>query len=271
MVPHAKDDPEQLITDLFRVVQALAVAAQLNPPVAVPQPGVPAGAPIGEVGVLGEIIGPRRGCEGLWRIVAAGHEHAAQAHRARVGLRGGDGFAILGAALAAHAELGAGERGQDAVARAVDEEAGTHRVLGVGRHLPAGHCGNARTLHLRPLAGAVEQQLQPRLIAGFFVEQQVPHRVILVGVAPGILQAQLLQNARLAPVRQVPMPVGAADVHAHLAGGIAAQHRPLMHEEHPRPMPRGCQPRAQAGQPPTDNADVGIVRLLADAAVGWTQ
>ncbi len=92
---------------------------------------------VGQVLVGGVDVGPAGGMKGLRAVGLAGLDQAAHAHRLAVGLLRLDVLVELGARLAAHAELGAGQRRQDAVAGAVGEEVGLDGVPRLRRRLPA--------------------------------------------------------------------------------------------------------------------------------------
>ena len=168
------------------------------------------------------------------------------------------------AALAAEAEFGAGQRRQDAVAGAVEEQRRPDVMPGLGGELPALDGDDAAAVHLGVQAGAVEQRVEVFLEADFLVEDAVPDRVVLIGIAVEVLEQDFLDDAGLAVV----FAVGAADPHADLGGGVAAEHRPFLHDHDAGAMAGRRDCRAQAGQAAADDANVDLVLNGPQALAG---
>ena len=157
MIPHAKGDFEQLHVQRLRVGNGILLAAQLNPP------EVHARADeimvlVHHAGVIGIDVRPFGRGEGAGMIGLPGFDQAGIAHRFAVSLRGSLGFAQIVLPFSAHAVGCAAQRGQDAVARAIQKDLRFHGVEGIGIQLPAGNGRDAVARSLTIQAGAVEQQ-----------------------------------------------------------------------------------------------------------------
>ncbi|OPZ31475.1 MAG: hypothetical protein BWZ02_00215 [Lentisphaerae bacterium ADurb.BinA184] len=263
VVPDAEGDLEQFVAQAFGVVDGVRLAAQLDvPEVAaghvVSAPRVMEGHVVG-----GVVVGPGRRGVGLGRRVLADLEQAAHAHGQGVGGLRLDVLAELGGRLASAAERGAGQRRQHAVAGAVGKEGGLDRVPGLRSALPALDAGQARAVHLGRIDRAVQEEFEVGLEAGRAVEHAVPDRVAGQGVAVEVFELEFLDDAGLA---QVPA-VGAADPHADLAGGVAAEYRPVLDEGGAGAVPGRGHGRAQSGQAAADDAEVNRVGFVAHGGI----
>ena len=237
VVPDPERDLQEFIAQRLGVVDAVLLAAELDPPVAHFPPGVAAGA-IGQLLVLLEAVRPGGRLERLGRTVFPRLEKAGHPHRSVVRCFRRDGLAVFAPRLAAHPPLRARQRRQDPVARAVRVERGPDPVRGLGRELPPVHARDPVALHLRIEAGAVEEEREVRLEPRTLVQDQVPDGEIPVRVPAEVLEPQLFEDARLAEIGNLAVAVRAADVHAHLAGGVSAEDRPVVHQRDLRAAPR---------------------------------
>ena len=82
------------------------------------------------------------------------------------------------------------------------------------------------------------------------VQQQVPQLPAALRVVGGVVEAELLDQAPLAPAGPARVVVGPDDVHLHFARGVAAQPRSVLHEHDPRPVPRRGHGRAYSRHSP---------------------
>ena len=113
-------------------------------------------------------------------------------------------------------------------------------------------------LHRRRVERGFEQQRDVRLADDLVVEQQVPHLPAALRVVDGVVEPELLEQAALAPSRAAAMRVGAHDVHLHFARRVAAQPRPVLHQDHLRAVARRRHRRADARHPAAGHQHVGI-------------
>ncbi len=111
--------------------------------------------------------------------------------------------------LASGAELRARARRENAVAGAVDEKSRADRVPGLRRQLPCADGDDARAIHLRLGAGAVEKGREPWLEEDFSIQDAIPDRVIAAGIAILVLELSFFEYPCLLVVRAVR----AADPH----------------------------------------------------------
>ena len=58
--------------------------------------------------------------------------------------------------------------------------------------------------------------------------------------------------------------IGAADMDAAFAGGVAAEDRPVMHEDDLGPVPGGRQGGAETGHASSHDADVRVMKFLRE-------
>ena len=257
VVPEAVGDAQKLVAHLLGVGDGVLHAAKLEPPV------VPAGGegadPRLEVGVGGIDMRPGRRREGLGRRHFARLDEAAHAHCAGVGLLMAERLAELGAGLAADAEVGARERREDAVARAVGEEFGADGDPLLRRRLPAGDGGDAVAVHLDLVARAVEEKLDARLVADGAVEDGVPDREDAVGVAVAVVEEKIFDEAGL-----VEALAAAADPHANLGRGVAAEDGAVVHQRDGGAVARGGDSREHAGEATADDAEVHLVDFVCE-------
>ena len=253
-VPHAVGDREELVAVPLRVADRVVRAADLDPPVVVVRRvGAAVEDPAPHVR-RGEVDRPRRRREVLRRLELHRLQEDRVAHRAGVGLGRRLALAVFGARLAADAVVGAGERREDGVAGAVGEEARGDLDPALRRALP--RADGADRAVLRRLARAdrgVEQERQVRLAAGEAPEDGVEDGPARARVVAQVLELDLLEEARLATVR----PVRAADMHADLAAGVAAEHRAVLDEDRLGAVARRGERGAEACDAAAHDAEVG--------------
>ncbi len=164
--------------------------------------------------------------------VLAGGEHDGGAERLEVGLVDpGEVLVEFVLALATHAVLGAGLDAEATVAGAIEEDGGFHGELVLGRGARCGDGLDAVAVHDDAVDGGVEEQGDVGLGDDLVVEQLVPHVRRALGVPDGVFQTQLLDDARLAGVRDLAVAVGADDVHADFGGGVAAEDVAVLDED----------------------------------------
>ncbi len=258
--PDAVADLEQLVAVRVGVGDGVARAAHLQPPEVVA---------FGLQGAVGQVAlvvldGPRRRDEGP--VLSFGDlaqlDQDRVAHRLAVCHRRRVRLVELVAALAAPAILRAGDA-QHRVAGAIGEVARLDDVPRLRVELPRADAGDAVAVHLNVVARAGEQHLQAGLETRLFVEHRVPDRVVEGGVAVVVVEHDLFEDARLFVVR----PARAADPHADLGRGVAAQHGAILDQDHPAAVARRRHRGAQPRDPPADHAQVGLV--LDDVEVSF--
>ena len=261
VVPDAESDLEELVAELLLVVDGVIHAADFEPPeILVAGHGM---AAFGQFPVVIVAVGPGRRNECLWPVGLARLDQAGKAHGPFVGLFRGDRLAELVPALAAHAELRAGHGPDHAVPGAVGEQARAHDEAGLRGHLVSGYGDDPAFFRLDLVDVRVEEQDEVFLEARLLVEDGIPHRVVGVAVAVGVIEEDLFYNTRLVVVR----PVGTADPHADLAGGVTPEHRPVVDKGGPAPVPGRFDRGRKARQAASDHAEVYVVNDIPhDAA-----
>ena len=264
MIPHAKGNLEQLVTHLFGVADAVLHAAQLDPV----KVGVDLVQVVGlEVHFLVgfEGIGPGGRGVGDGVIGLPGLEQDAHAHGVAVRLLQTEFLVEFCLALPAHAKFRSAEGSQDAVPRAIDEDLRPHLVPLVGGQLEPRHRDDAAARHFGIAAAAIEQQLDVGLKAHLFIEQAVPDGKIALGIAVHIVQQQLFQQAGFL---QIPHPgTRAGDPHADLRAGVAAQHGPILHQNHLCAIAGGGNGGEHAADAASHHAYIGFMRNQRQFAV----
>jgi hypothetical protein len=63
------------------------------------------------------------------------------------------------------------------------------------------------------------------------VEDQIPEGVLAVWIAVEIIEAEFLEDASLAKVREATGAIGATDRDSALAGGVATEDGAVVHED----------------------------------------
>ena len=117
----------------------------------------------------------------------------------------------------------------------------------------------------------LEQQRDVRLADDLVVEQQVPQLPAALRIVDGVGEAQLLDEAALAPAGPAGVLVGADDVHLDFARRIAAQPRAVLHQDDPRAVPRRGDGRANAGESAARDQHVGSRAAPGACAARWTR
>ena len=185
---------------------------------------------VGQLRWIAELVGPAGCLEGLGVFGLAELEKQRVAHGPIVRLHRDNALAKLRTALPAYADSGAGDRGQDAVTRRVDEEFGMHRVLNLARQLPGRDRGETSLFHPPPVAGGVQEQRQVRTECRLPVEDTVPDGIGQPRVAPIVIEMDSLENAGFGDINAAVM-LHADDPHPQLRTGVAAQHRPVVDQD----------------------------------------
>ena len=253
IVCHAVSERQQLVPDFFCVVDRIPVAAQLQVPEILtavfhlrhPQPQL----------LRRQFFGPCRRDKPGWPFGFAHLDQTAHPHGLPISgmLRGL--FSKLGGRFPPHAVLRPGQRGQHAVSGAVREQRGVDFVHPLGRSLPAGDGRNTVAVHCRVEYGTVEQQRDVRLAPNLLVQDGVPRRVELVGIAVKGGQLDLLKDAGL----PVVAALCAADPHTDLRRGVAAQHRSVVNQRDLGTAPGCGDGGAHSGQSAADHAKIYIM------------
>ena len=160
---------------------------------------------------------------------------------------------ILRLALAAGAEGHAGHEAQRAVARAVAEHRCAQRPLDLGSHLIAMNGRNAMPLGLHIMHGGIEEHRQIFLLADGGEQHAIPHGIVVIIVYALVFQQDLAQDAGFLGIGLDHVGRRAADMHADFAAGIAAKHRPLLHQGGFRAVARAGNGRAHARHAATND------------------
>ena len=184
---------------------------------------------------------------------------------------GRPGLVELAARLAAAAGGGAGEMADEPVAAAVDEG----RRLEAEAPLRAAHpsrdgaqpslAGRAVGLDLGDVG--VQEQVEVLLGPHLLQQQQVPVVGVPVGVAVLVLHEQLAHDPGLAGEHVDAVRGRSAHPHPHLAGGVPAEHGPVLGEGDAAALPGGGDRRADPGEAASHDHDVGADGLCAHRAV----
>src|SRR5262249_24954963 len=103
---------------------------------------------------------------------------------------------------------------------------------------------------------AVEKQGDVRLADDLVVQEQVPELPGALGVVDGVVEAEFLQQAALAPAGPALVAAGADDVHLDLAAGVAPQARAVLDEDDLRPVAGRGERGADAGEAAPGDEDV---------------
>ena len=284
MIPHAVHALDQFVADVLIFLDDIGLfAGQFNPPIAVIQAiGVKHHILGGVVHVVQDRIGLvfclqhakerlRIGMlavaqlllgEGIAALgrhkrhrMAAIHglEQQGIAHAVLIGLLGRVRLMILRLALAAGAEWHAGHEAQRAVARAVAEHRCAQRPLDLGSHLIAMNGRNAMPLGVHIMHGGIEEHRQIFLLTDGGEQHAIPHGIVVIIVYALVFQQDLAQDAGFLGIGLDHVGRRAADMHADFAAGIAAKHRPLLHQGGFRAVARAGNGRAHARHAATND------------------
>ena len=256
MIPHAESNLEQLVAHFLGVADAVLHAAQFYP-VEVGVDGVQIVGLVVHRVVVREIIGPGRRRVGDGMVGLTALDQDAHAHGVVIRLLQTELLIIFALGFAAHLVFSAGQRGQDAVARAVHKDLGVHFMPLVGGQLEAAHALNAAAIHGGVAAGAVEQQLDVGLKANHFVQQRIPGGKVAAGIAMHVFQLQFFHDTRFLQIAHAG--ARAADPHADFAAGVAAKHRAILHQNHLRAVARRGNGGKHAADAAAYHADISIV------------
>ena len=180
----------------------------------------------GEVSIGCICICPLRRNKRFRTVCLPDLEGAAHAHSAIVGNLRCIGLAIFFGALTAHPELCTRQWGKNAVTGAIGKVGGANRVISFCGQLPAGYGNNAVAFRIRTKTGAVHKRCNVGFGVDLLKQNAIPHRIIGRGIAVEILQTDFFQDAGF----PVIFTVSTADGNADLTGGVAAEHRTVMHQ-----------------------------------------
>lgn len=106
--------------------------------------------------------------------------------------------------------------------------------------------------------GAVEEKIEERFVADQGFEFQVPAFRAPGGIAAEVVEKKFLDQPGFARVGEVALG-GANRRHPDFGAGIAAEDRTVLNERRARPLPRGGDGRANAGQPAANDDEIMMV------------
>ena len=256
MIPYAEGDLEQFVADFLGIVDGILHAAQLDPV----EVGVDRLQVVGLVVhgvVIGKIIGPlgRRVGNGVIRFPAL--QQQAHTHGVPVRFFQPEFLAVLRFRLPAHAVFGACQGRKNAVAGRVHKNVRFHRMPQIRGQLEAPDAYDPAFFAHSVAAGAVEHQIDVFLKAHHFIQQRVPCGKIARGIPVHVFQQQFFHNAGLLQIPHTRTRAG--DPHADLAGGVSAQHGPVLHQSHLRAPARGGNRGKHAADSAAYHADIRLV------------
>ncbi len=241
MIPNAEHDGEQFVADLFVVFDGIQLAAPFGPPVTVFVGwGFVAGGGVKAQAQFfgGEGTGKRRGCEGHRGSVFFSLHQDGRAEAQLVGFFRSERFAKLSAALASFHEGGAGFCAEATVTGAIDEDVGGDAELIFAALAVGDGVGDGLALHLNAGDGGIEHQGQVFFCLAFLVKNEVEHRGGTLRVAQTVFESDFFDDAgfpgfggQFAAAIGAAGAVGSDDVHAHFAGGVAAEHGTIVAED----------------------------------------
>ena len=254
VIPHAERDAQELVADLGVVLEGVELPAPLKPPVAVFKALDRTQLEI----LLAETAHPRGAHEGLRRVVpAAGQENGA-AQRLAIGDLLSERLVVIVPGLAADVIVGPRLGPEAAIARAIGEKPRRDDKLVLGGVPDRPRAAHHAVDHLHRHQIGVEQQADVGLEYHLFVEQQIPLRIHAGGVAGGVLQPQLLDDAGLARAGLGAVAIGPDHVHLDLAGRVAAQHGAVLDQHHAGAVAGGGQRGADPGQAAAGHEQIGF-------------
>ena len=246
----AENRPQQMVADLFRVIDLIQFVGRVFPvPLAID----------GHV-VLGDGHGPRHGREGGWLVAAFRVPQHAGSHHAHVGLLRTPEIAVFVPAFvklvprfAALAEFRAGPETEPAVAGGIDEHRREKTADPPARRFARLHTGDLVSFFAETDGEMPGEKVGARFEHGFFAFLLVHQRLgIAVRVVAGVDFPQQFRA----------LAMDADGVDADFRAGVAAEHRPVLDQRHLESLGAGRQCRAASGHPAADNHQ--IVLLLRD-------
>ena len=184
------------------------------------------------------------------------------------GVSGRERFAEFGAAFASGAHFGAGFQSEPRIARAIAVDAGAYPVEVLALVAARGDFGDAAVLHDRGVDGGFEQQRDIGLADDLVVKQQVPEFPAALRIVDGVGEAQLLDQAALAPAGTPGVLIGADHVHLHFARGIAAEARAVLHQDDARSVARRGDRGTDTRESSACDQDVGLQAHFAHMRLG---
>ena len=297
-IPYPERVPGEFVADILGVVDGVPRHANLEPPVAAPQV-LGLAALFVKIASVGVLHSPVRRREGRGTTEIARPEVDGIAHGVTARLTRRVGLAEFLATLATHAPLAAGEVGHKAIARAVDEEFGSHHKfrLGIGnagddgRDPPlrrtsrtmqitkagvgqrgARHAACARELD-RNHGGVKTERKIGRGLRGV-VEHEIPYAVgpavfenRLVVACP-LLDEQFGKDSRLPRVGMKCRR--AVRRHPHLGRAITPEHRSVVEQAGFRALAGGGERRAKAGEAAAADDDIEMFGNCFQVGEGCT-
>ncbi len=262
IIPHPVHHLPQLPLDLLGLVHRVEPAAVLDPPQAA---AVVAGVEGLVPRNLGDVLqGVGRGHEthGLAGVFAV--EVDGVAEQFAVLIRRSEFLLKLLPGLRPHPKSGSRQEAQDAVAGGVAEEGGVQFVAGGVLAAEGGHAFYLISPGFAHLVnGRVEQQRDIRLRHHLLQDHGVEDDGVALGVTVRVLDQNLVDHAAFAGPAVVVAHVGggAQNPQPHLARGVAAQHRPVLHQHHPATRPGRRDGAAAAGQPSPHHHQVRLQHI----------
>ena len=264
VVPHAVDHAPQLPLDGLGLVHRVEAPAILDPPQAAAVGLRVEAAEARDFADVVEGVARRHEAHRPAQVLAVEIDGVAQ--QVTVLLAGRELFAEFVGGFGAHAEGRARLEGDHAVPRGIAEE---RRVQVIERRILAAEGLHAFDAVAAPLARDVGAGVQQQRDVGFVQHLLQQHGIederVALRVAVHVLDQNLVDDAALARPAVVVVHVrgGAQAPEPHFAGGVAAQHRPVLHQHDPRAGARRGQRGAGARQAAAHHhqADVEAFRL----------
>ena len=179
-------------------------------------------------------------------IAAHSFEKQRVAHALVIGLILGVGFVVGSLILAAGGVISPGHKAQRQVAGAVNEDAAGDVPVNFSGALITGDAGDAPILHVAVVHISIQINSQVLFLAHTVVQHGVPDGKIIVWVYALVFQQDFLKNAGFFQIGFDMIGSCAACAYADLAAGIAAKHRPLLHQGGFRAVARAGNGRAHA-------------------------
>ena len=126
----------------------------------------------------------------------------------------------------------------------------------LGLVAPGQDAADGLLLRLGGVEDRVEEEGDVGLALDLVVQEQVPELEAALGIVDGVVEAELLDQATLAPAGPAAVTVGADDVHFDLAAGVTAEAGPVVDEDDLRALAGGGDGGADPGHATAGDADV---------------
>ncbi|CCJ99418.1 FIG00553423: hypothetical protein [Cronobacter malonaticus 507] len=178
-------------------------------------------------------------------------------------------FAKFVSLFRADAKLGTGKIAQHAVAGGIAKLSGGEGIKGFVNGVKAADAHNPLAVIDDVKKRGVQQQRQPWLRAGEIQQHQIEHHRVALFVAPEVFFEDFTHNAALACPAVVVAHVRGCAVgpQPHFTGGVAAQYRPVLNQNHLQSVASGRQRGAQAGEPAACHQQIGMEMLFRKGPV----